>query len=124
MIQRSCAHHSGGFPFVAQTDRGACAVCAPRASPTMQLEPAKWNFSPARIYQILTSANVRRLADLEKETWWQYLGATTRSPGYQAFLVRGLSETLVAANRPSPIPKWMATSCFSKCSRWSHPNQQ
>ena len=75
----------------------ALVQSALHAQATMQLEPGEMEFFTARIYQILTSANVRRLADLEKETWWQYLGAATRSPGYQAFMVRGLSETLVAA---------------------------
>ena len=75
----------------------ALVQSALHAQATMQPEPGEMEFFTARIYQILTSANVRRLADLEKETWWRYLGAATRSPGYQAFLVRGLSETLVAA---------------------------
>lgn len=86
-----------GFP---QTLRQVLTALwtASHAEDTMQLGPGEMGYFSERIYELLTSANLRRLAELEKYVWWDYLGAGTRSAGYQAFLARGLSETLVAAD--------------------------
>ncbi len=49
-----------------------------------------------RVFCFVGSGRKRRLADYEQQSWWDYIGAGTRSPQYQAVLARGLSQSLVA----------------------------
>ena len=51
-----------------------------------------------RLWQVLTSCEARRADELERLSWWGFLGASTRSEGYRKFLVQGLSKFLVAAD--------------------------
>ena len=51
----------------------------------------------ARIWQILTSCGERRLAEYERTSWWEFIGAGERSPAYQKFLASGITRSLVAA---------------------------
>ena len=54
-------------------------------------------FFAARIWQILTSCGERRLAEYERTSWWEFIGAGERSPAYQKFLASGITRSLVAA---------------------------
>jgi uncharacterized protein with NAD-binding domain and iron-sulfur cluster len=46
---------------------------------------------------LLTSCRERRFAEYERQSWWEFSGAETRSPEYRKFLADGLTRTLVAA---------------------------
>ena len=39
---------------------------------------------------------MRRLAEYERESWWDFIEARTKSPPYKDVLARGLSQSLVA----------------------------
>ena len=62
------------------------------------LLPGELEYFGERIWQIMTSCRERRLHELESVSWWDYVGAGSRSPAYQKFLAEGLSRSLVAAN--------------------------
>ena len=49
-----------------------------------------------RVFVILTSCQERRLAEYEKISWWDFIGAGTRSQAYQRYLAEGLTRSLVA----------------------------
>ena len=51
----------------------------------------------ARIWQILTSCQERRLGEYEGFSWWDFVGAESRSAAYQKFLATGITRSLVAA---------------------------
>jgi geranylgeranyl pyrophosphate synthase/uncharacterized protein with NAD-binding domain and iron-sulfur cluster len=51
----------------------------------------------ARIWQILTSCQERRLGEYERTGWWDFVGAEERSSAYQKFLASGITRSLVAA---------------------------
>jgi 15-cis-phytoene desaturase len=53
-------------------------------------------FFVARILAILTSCQARRLAELEKIAWWDFIDADRKSQAYQRLLAIGLTRTLVA----------------------------
>lgn len=61
------------------------------------LKPGELDFFGERIWQIMTSCEDRRADEYERIAWWTYIGAETRSPGYQKFLAEGLTRSLVAA---------------------------
>jgi uncharacterized protein with NAD-binding domain and iron-sulfur cluster len=46
---------------------------------------------------LLTSCQERRFAEYERQTWWTFSGAGSRSTGFQKFLADGLTRSLVAA---------------------------
>jgi uncharacterized protein with NAD-binding domain and iron-sulfur cluster len=50
-----------------------------------------------RLLLMLTSCEERRFAEYENQSWWDFSGAESRSPGYQKFLADGLTRSLVAA---------------------------
>lgn len=54
-------------------------------------------FFAARVWQIVTSCNERRLTEYEGIAWWDFIGAAERSQGYQALLGHGITRSLVAA---------------------------
>jgi uncharacterized protein with NAD-binding domain and iron-sulfur cluster len=45
----------------------------------------------------LTSCEERRIEQWELQSWWDFIGAETRSAKYQKFLADGMTRTLVAA---------------------------
>lgn len=49
------------------------------------------------MWVLMTSCEERRLAEYEKMSWWDFIGAEGRSPAYQQLLAIGLTRTLVAA---------------------------
>src|SRR5271169_701240 len=65
--------------------------------PVTDLTPDDLAFFGARLWQILTSCQQRRLAEYERTTWWEFVGAEQRSKSYQKFLADGITRSLVAA---------------------------
>ena len=65
--------------------------------PVTDLTPDDLAFFGARIWQILTSCQQRRLAEYERTSWWEFVGAEQRSKSYQKFLADGITRSLVAA---------------------------
>jgi 15-cis-phytoene desaturase len=49
-----------------------------------------------RLLVLLTTCPDRRLAEYEQITWWNFVGADSRSKEYQTLLAQGLSRSLVA----------------------------
>lgn len=49
-----------------------------------------------RMFRILRMCPERRLAELEKVSWWDYLQAGSKSQAFQDLLARGMTRTLVA----------------------------
>lgn len=54
-------------------------------------------FFGGKMWQLLTSCEERRFEEYEKIDWWDFVGAETRSPGYQKFFANGITRSLVAA---------------------------
>jgi geranylgeranyl pyrophosphate synthase/uncharacterized protein with NAD-binding domain and iron-sulfur cluster len=65
--------------------------------PITELTPDDLAFFGARIWQILTSCQERRLGEYEGTSWWTFVGAEQRSVSYQKFLAAGITRSLVAA---------------------------
>jgi geranylgeranyl pyrophosphate synthase/uncharacterized protein with NAD-binding domain and iron-sulfur cluster len=65
--------------------------------PITDLTPEDLAFFGARIWQILTSCQQRRLAEYERTSWWEFVGAEQRSRSYQKLLADGITRSLVAA---------------------------
>src|SRR6478735_9432695 len=61
------------------------------------LTPDDLAFFGARVWQILTSCPQRRLAEYERTSWWEFVGAEQRSESYQKFLATGITRSLVAS---------------------------
>ncbi len=49
------------------------------------------------LYKMMTSCKKRRIAEYEKESWWDFIDAGNKSEAYQKYLAEGLSRSLVAA---------------------------
>ena len=54
--------------------------------PITDLTPDDLAFFGARVWQILTSCEERRLGEYERTSWWEFVGAEQRSAAYQKFL--------------------------------------
>jgi uncharacterized protein with NAD-binding domain and iron-sulfur cluster len=54
-------------------------------------------FFASRLWVLVSSCYERRLAEYEKMSWWDFIGAEQRGPAYQQLLAIGLTRTLVAA---------------------------
>jgi uncharacterized protein with NAD-binding domain and iron-sulfur cluster len=54
-------------------------------------------FFVARVWQIMTSCEERRLQEYEKIGWWDFVGAGDRSPDYQKYFAHGFTRSLVAS---------------------------
>jgi uncharacterized protein with NAD-binding domain and iron-sulfur cluster len=67
-------------------------------SATVNLQPGELSFFAERLWQILTSCEERRSDEYERLSWWDFLDAANKSPGFQKFLAQGLTRSLVAAN--------------------------
>jgi uncharacterized protein with NAD-binding domain and iron-sulfur cluster len=65
--------------------------------PDFGVSPEEMAFFASRIWQIITSCEARRLEEYEKEDWWDFIGAHTRSPAYQKLFGHGITRSLVAA---------------------------
>jgi geranylgeranyl pyrophosphate synthase/uncharacterized protein with NAD-binding domain and iron-sulfur cluster len=65
--------------------------------PVTDLTPDDLAVFGARIWQILTSCEARRIGEYEKTGWWDFVEAERRSASYQKFLASGITRSLVAA---------------------------
>src|SRR5271169_5830099 len=65
--------------------------------PVVDVSPEEFAFFGARFWQLLTSCKQRRLAEYERTSWWEFVGADQRSASYQKFLAAGFTRSLVAA---------------------------
>ena len=65
--------------------------------PITDLTPEDLAFFGARVWQILTSCAERRFGEYERISWWDFVGAESRSAPYQKFLAAGITRSLVAA---------------------------
>jgi len=65
--------------------------------PITEITPDELAFFGARFWQMLTSCTQRRLAEYERTSWWEFIGAEQRSASYQKFLATGFTRSLVAA---------------------------
>ena len=65
--------------------------------PDFGVSPAEMAFFATRVWQIVTSCEERRLAEYEKEDWWEFVGADQRSLAYQKIFGHGITRSLVAA---------------------------
>jgi geranylgeranyl pyrophosphate synthase/uncharacterized protein with NAD-binding domain and iron-sulfur cluster len=65
--------------------------------PVTDLTPDDLAVFGARIWQILTSCEARRIGEYEKIGWWDFVEAERRSASYQKFLASGITRSLVAA---------------------------
>ena len=54
-------------------------------------------FFAGKLWQVMTSCDERRLAELEHQSWWDFVDAPKRTCDYRKFLAEGLSRSLVAA---------------------------
>jgi uncharacterized protein with NAD-binding domain and iron-sulfur cluster len=61
------------------------------------LTPADMVHFAERLLVLLTSCDARRFGQFEQQSWWDFSGASARSPAYQRFLADGLTRSLVAA---------------------------
>ncbi len=64
--------------------------------PALGIPLAEARFFLRRLFCFLGAGRERRLDQYEKTSWWQFIGADTKSAQYQAILARGLSQSLVA----------------------------
>ena len=65
--------------------------------PVTDLSPEDLALFGARIWQILTSCEARRIGEYEATGWWDFVHAEQRSASYQKFLAAGITRSLVAA---------------------------
>jgi uncharacterized protein with NAD-binding domain and iron-sulfur cluster len=65
--------------------------------PDFGISPEEMAFFGSRVWQIITSCEERRMEEYEKEDWWDFIGAHTRSPAYQKLFGYGITRSLVAA---------------------------
>lgn len=59
--------------------------------------PDELAYFVTRLLVFLTSSKERRFGQWENMSWWDFVGASTRSPDYQHVLAAGLTRNLVAA---------------------------
>lgn len=59
--------------------------------------PDELTYFVTRLLVFLTSSQERRTGQWEHLSWWDFVGAGTRSPDYQHVLAAGLTRSLVAA---------------------------
>jgi uncharacterized protein with NAD-binding domain and iron-sulfur cluster len=59
--------------------------------------PDELTYFVERLLVFLTSSDARRFGQWENVSWWDFVGASTRSPDYQHVLAAGLTRNLVAA---------------------------
>lgn len=49
-----------------------------------------------RLFTLLTSCPERRISEYENISWWDFIGAASRSQAYQTLLAKGLTRSIVA----------------------------
>jgi uncharacterized protein with NAD-binding domain and iron-sulfur cluster len=63
----------------------------------LDIAPDDQTFFVERLLVLLTSCDERRFEQWERQSWWQFVDAEHRSPGFRRFLADGLTRMLVAA---------------------------
>jgi uncharacterized protein with NAD-binding domain and iron-sulfur cluster len=61
------------------------------------LSPTELEYFVSRLLVFVTSSDERRYGQWENVTWWDFVGAETRSEEYKKIIARGLTRSLVAA---------------------------
>ncbi len=61
------------------------------------IPPDELAYFVERLLVFVTSSRERRFGQWENTSWWDFVGAATRSPDYQRVLAAGLTRNLVAA---------------------------
>jgi uncharacterized protein with NAD-binding domain and iron-sulfur cluster len=61
------------------------------------ISPEDQAFFIDRLLVLLTSCDERRFGQWEMQSWWEFVDAEDRSPGFRRFLADGLTRMLVAA---------------------------
>ena len=61
------------------------------------IPPDELAYFVERLLVFITSSKQRRFGQWENMSWWDFVGAATRSPDYQRVLAAGLTRNLVAA---------------------------
>jgi uncharacterized protein with NAD-binding domain and iron-sulfur cluster len=61
------------------------------------IAPEDTAFFTGRLWEFLTSCEERRLTELERINWWDFIEAGSRSAAYQKFFGNGITRSLVAA---------------------------
>ena len=95
-------YHKPGVTMLSRFPRSAhdweLALDEVRATESnIGLKPGELTYFAERMWQIMTSCEARREDEYERIGWWTFVGAETRSQGYQKFLAEGLTRSLVAA---------------------------
>lgn len=62
------------------------------------IAPEDMAFFARRLWQLVTSCAERKADEYERISWWEFMQAAQRGPGFRQMLVTGLTRTLVAAN--------------------------
>ncbi|HJR79530.1 MAG TPA: FAD-dependent oxidoreductase [Anaerolineales bacterium] len=65
---------------------------------TLGFEAGELEFFAGKLWQYLTSCERRRLDELERVGWWEYVEAGSKSEAYQKFLAEGITRSLIAAD--------------------------
>jgi uncharacterized protein with NAD-binding domain and iron-sulfur cluster len=61
------------------------------------VSPEDSAFFAGKLWEFLTSCEERRLVELERINWWDFIEASSRSYSYQKFFGNGITRSLVAA---------------------------
>jgi hypothetical protein len=64
----------------------------------IHIEPQDLLFFANKLFTLARTPKADRLLKFETQSWWDYIGAETRSQDYQHYLAKGLTHTLVAAD--------------------------
>jgi uncharacterized protein with NAD-binding domain and iron-sulfur cluster len=60
------------------------------------LKPGEADYFISCLLDFMSTCEKRRLAKLEREKWWDYVGASSRSVQYRKLLAEGMTRSLVA----------------------------
>lgn len=66
-------------------------------SGNLGVSPEDSAFFAEKLWEFLTSCEERRLVELERINWWDFIEASSRSYSYQKFFGNGITRSLVAA---------------------------
>jgi len=63
----------------------------------LDVAPAETAFLAAKVWQIFTSCEERRMTEYERVSWWDFIEADGQSAAYQSLFGHGITRSLVAA---------------------------
>jgi len=99
-------------------DAVAALIGITRAS---QLAAGEIEYFCERLWQMATSCPDRRLEEYEPLSWWDYIGAATRSRAYRALLAAGLTRSIVAATPQQASAKSVGEVLLQLIYGWIEP---